>query len=74
MPVQMQSVFSSNVDSIGYDVDTQELHVAWAGGKTSVYRGVPADVAEDASKSWSVGQFLNENVKDKYPHQYLGQE
>jgi len=74
MPVQMQPVFSSSVDSIGYDPETQALHVAWAGGKTSVYRGVPADVAEDASKSWSVGTFLNENVKDKYPHQYLGQE
>ena len=70
MPPVMQSVFSSHVSRVGYDADTQELHVEWDSGKTSVYSGVPPDVADEARKSWSVGTFLTENVKYQFPHRY----
>ena len=71
MPPLMQSVYSSNVDSVGYDETAKALYVSWAGGKTSVYSGVPPSTAEDATKAYSVGAFLNENVKGRYDHKYL---
>lgn len=70
MPPPMKEVYSSNVSAVGYAPDTQELHVTWSTGKTSVYEGVPADLGEQASTSWSIGKFLNENVRDKFPHKY----
>ena len=33
--------------------------------------GVPPSTAEDATKAYSVGAFLNENVKGRYDHKYL---
>lgn len=73
MPVAMQPVFSSHVSSIGYDSDTGEMHVQWETGKVSVYSGVPASVADDATKAYSVGDFLKDNVKGRYEHRYAGQ-
>lgn len=70
MPPTMKPVYSSNVLAIGHDPDTQELHVDWTGGRTSVYSGVPSDIAEQVSKSWSVGTAIREQIKDNFPHRY----
>ena len=64
------SVFSSNVSEIGYDDETGEMLVVWNSGRTSAYAGVPEDVALQASKAPSVGQFLNTEIKPFYAHRY----
>lgn len=71
MPPEMKSVFSTMVSEIGYDEDTAELYVTWPKGKTSVYSGVPADVAHTVMNSWSVGQAINSEIKAAgYSHRY----
>ena len=70
MPPVMQSVFSSHVSSVGYDAQAQELHVEWDSGKTSIYSGVPADVADECQKSWSVGGYLRDQIKGRFSHRY----
>lgn len=72
MPPVMVSVYSSHVQAIGHDNDKQELHVRWNGGKTSVYSGVPAAVADDVSKAWSVGKAVREQIIPNYQHKYAG--
>lgn len=72
MPPKMKPVYSSHVDKIGHDSDTQELHVQWQGGKTSIYSGVSAALADEVSNSWSVGKAIHEQIKDNYPHRYGG--
>lgn len=68
---KMRSVYSSHVDKIGHDAEANELHVKWQGsGKTSVYEGVPADLAHQVMNAHSVGQALNEHIKDNYKHHY----
>lgn len=69
MPPVMTNVFSSHVEKMGYDPEAQELYVQWTGGKTSIYSGVPADVADRVSRSWSIGQAMAE-VKAAYAHRY----
>jgi len=70
MPIEMRSVFSSNVDEIGYDQETEELHVKWTSGKTSIYGpGVSPDVAEQTMNAFSVGQAVRA-IKGSYPHRY----
>jgi hypothetical protein len=72
MPPVMQSVYSSHVSKIGHSPDTQELFVQWDNGKTSVYSGVSAQLAEDVRTSWSIGRAIQEQIKDKFPHRYDG--
>lgn len=58
------------VSGIGYDDQTGEMLVTWANGKQSAYAGVPEDVAMQASKAASVGQFMNSEIKPFYKHSY----
>jgi hypothetical protein len=67
----MQGVYSSQVKEVGHDPATGEMHVTWSSGKTSVYTGVPPDVADSVRTSYSVGKALSEQVKPFYPHRYL---
>lgn len=66
----MQSVYSSNVNRVGHDPETGELHVQWQGGKTSIYSGVPAALASDVAQSWSVGKAVREQIIPNYEHRY----
>ncbi len=64
---EMISVDSSNVEAIGYDATTRELHVRFAkSGETYVYYEVEEWVFEDFKRSDSKGTFLNTIVKVKY--------
>lgn len=70
MPPTMKSVYSSNVTHVGHDPETSELHVTWKSGKTSVYEGVPADLAEQVRTSHSVGTAVREMIVPSYTHRY----
>lgn len=69
--MEMRSVFSSNVQAIGYDPDTQQFHVAWKSGKTSVYTQVDPAAANDVMTAPSIGQAINATLKGRYGHRYL---
>lgn len=66
-----QSVFSSNVESIGFDSNTEELLVTWKSGKVSAYASVPEEVALQCANAPSVGSFLNAQIKNQYSHRYV---
>lgn len=72
MPIQTKSVYSSHVNIVSYDDETQELSVKWDTGKTSIYAGVPPEIANQVMNSWSVGTALHQVVKGKYEHRYGG--
>lgn len=72
---EMRSVYSSNVNRIGYDAATQELHVEWRAKKgqapkVSVYDGVPAHVARQVMNAPSIGEALAGAVKGSFGHRY----
>jgi KTSC domain len=59
------------VSDIGYS-DAGELLVTWAkSGKTSAYSGVPEGLADEISRSPSVGESINSQVKGVYAHRYV---
>lgn len=70
MPPVMHSVHSSHVNRIGHDADTSEMHVEWDNGKTSIYSGVPAGLADQVRNSWSVGKAIREMIRGKFDHRY----
>lgn len=69
--VDMISVDSSNVKSIGYDEDTQELYVDFLNGSSYKYSGVPQSVFEDFQNASSKGQFLHYEIKGRYDYQKI---
>ncbi len=69
--MDMQNVDSSNVESVGYDRDTQELHVRFKNGSLYKYENVPPDAHEELMAADSVGKHLAENIKGTYDHSQL---
>jgi hypothetical protein len=66
-----KSVYSSHVQSVGYDSDRKELLITWQNGKVSAYEGVDEETALQAANAPSVGQFLHSEVKPSYRHRYV---
>lgn len=66
-----KDVYSSNVQSIGYEEESHEMIVTWLKGKRSAYVGVPEDKAWEIANAASVGSAINSDIKGQYPHRYV---
>ena len=71
---EMRSYYSSHVDAAGYDPQTQELRVTWRSGATTVYAGVPQDLAREVLAAPSIGEALHLGVRGRYPHRTVKPE
>ncbi len=60
-------VSSSNIASVGYDVETQTLEVEFLHGGIYQYFGVPVEIYEAFMGASSHGQFFHYNIKNHYP-------
>lgn len=63
---EMNYVNSSNVEAVGYDDETNELHVQFLSGGYYIYYDVPRDIFDNLMLSPSIGSFLNREVKNVY--------
>jgi hypothetical protein len=63
---EMTYVDSSNIEAIGYDDNTQELHVQFLSGGHYIYHDVPRQIFDDLMSAPSKGSFLNREVKSVY--------
>ena len=70
MPPVTHHVHSTNIQSVSHDPDTQEMSVLWKSGRTSIYDGVPNDIADQVRRSSSVTQAVREMVIPFYHHRY----
>ena len=72
MAIEWRDVISSNATQVGYDDETGDMLVKWSkGNKISAYAGVPYDVFDKCAKAFSVGNFLNSEIKPNYRHRYV---
>ena len=71
MAPEMHYVDSTNVEAIGYDMTTQELHVQFIGSRTYVYFDVEEWVFDEFLQASSKGQYLNGNIKGRYQYERL---
>ena len=63
---EMIYVDSSNIEAVGYDDDTQELHVQFLSSGYYIYSDVPREIFDDLINAPSKGSFLNREVKGIY--------
>lgn len=61
-----KAVFSSHVQSVGYDDKTGEMTVTYQNGQTYAYQGVAEETAAALANAPSVGQMLNAEIKGQY--------
>lgn len=69
--VEMMSVSSSNVQSIGYDDETQILYVYILNCTMYIYKGVPSSEFNGLINAPSVGSYLHRNIKNIYPYERI---
>ncbi len=61
-----QSVTSSSIASIGYDVNSQTLEIEFLNGGVYQYFDVPQHVYEELITAGSHGLYLSQNIKGHY--------
>ena len=66
-----KSVFSSNVATVGYDDEIQEMVVTFKNGRVYAYEGVDEGTALNVANAPSVGAALNQQVKGQYQHRQI---
>lgn len=65
--VDMVAVRSSNIESIGYDTEAQELHVRFLRMPgVYVYPGVPESLYQDLLSARSKGKFFHRYIRRVY--------
>lgn len=57
------NVSSSNLDSVGYDEDSQTLEIAFLNGGVYQYYEVPNEVYEGLMNASSHGKYFDKNIK-----------
>lgn len=64
-------ITSSNLQSIGYDSDSQTLEVEFKNGGIYQYSGVPEHEFTNVMNADSHGKYFIANIKDRYPYTKL---
>ncbi|MFT4925594.1 MAG: hypothetical protein ACI8WB_001687 [Phenylobacterium sp.] len=66
MMIDIIRVSSSNVESIGYDEDSETLQVTFNNGMTYQYFDVPEQLFDGLCNAGSVGSYLHAHIKGTY--------
>ena len=62
-----QLVRSSNIHSVGYEVETQILELEFHSGGVYQYSGVSEVIYRGLMRATSKGSYFHQNIKDQYP-------
>lgn len=68
MPEQ-RKVYSSHVNSVGYDEEAQEMTVEFSNGSVVVY-SVPPDIASSVLSAPSIGEEIWRSVRGQFGFRY----
>ncbi|MCK0126814.1 KTSC domain-containing protein [Gelidibacter sp. F2691] len=69
---EMTPVSSSNIESIGYNEQNEQVYVRFLNGSLYVYKGVPLHEFENLRDAPSLGSYLHRNYKNVYPYERIG--
>ena len=71
--MRRQPVSSSALRSVGYDPQAQTLEVEFVSGEVYRYVGVELIVYKALMRADSMGRFVNERIKPRYPSVHVGE-
>jgi KTSC domain len=64
--MQLVPVYSSSLAALGYDADSQGLHIRFRNGQTYKYLSVPQSTFEALMRAPSKGTFFSDNIKERF--------
>ena len=68
-----ETVQSSNIASVGYDLSSSTLEIEFESGGIYQYSGVPQDVYKGLMSAESKGKYFHQNIKNGgYPYNKIG--
>lgn len=59
-------VCSSNLRSVGYDIDTRALKIEFQSGSTYLYFNVPEHIHQGLMSAGSKGKYHDDHIKGRY--------
>jgi hypothetical protein len=62
----MDAVDSSNIEAIGYNAESRELHVQFKGGSVYIHEEFPPSLAAEFKASPSKGSFYHAHIKNRF--------
>ncbi|NQU99157.1 MAG: KTSC domain-containing protein [Parcubacteria group bacterium] len=69
--MERQYVQSSNINSVGYDEESQTLEIKFRSGGTYQYYGVPKSLYIDFINASSIGRYFYRNIKGKFNYRKM---
>lgn len=66
--MQRNEVVSSNIKSIGYDLQAMILEIEFKNGHVYQYSGVPGNIYQALMNAQSHGTYLHQFVMNRYPY------
>lgn len=72
MEIEKQLVSSSNIEGLGYNIESQILRVWFTTGTVYDYSNVPEIEYEALRTAPSIGAYFNRNIKGAYPYSKIG--
>ena len=60
-------VSSSNLVSVGYDIDSAILEIEFGGGRVYQYAKVPQEAYRALMNADSIGSHFGRHIREKYP-------
>lgn len=70
--MKLETVQSSAIHAIGYDVEQRILEIIFNGGGIYRFHNVPPQVADQFLSTPSKGHFFLDRIRGRYPHERLG--
>lgn len=64
-------VVSSNIHSVGYDIDNMVLEIEFKNGYIYQYYDVHESVFTELINSYSLGRFFNKNIQKIYQYERI---
>ena len=65
--MEMVRVRSSNLYSVGYDLDSSTLQIKFRNGRVYKYSGVPEHIYDSLMSAGSKGKYFHRKIRDNYP-------
>lgn len=66
-----EPVSSSNIESIGYDLDSSILEIAFLNSGIYEYYSVPEFIYDGIMSASSKGSYFHQNIKGKYQYKKI---
>lgn len=70
--IEWRSVYSTMILRVGFDFTDEAMMIHYAkNDRIAMYMDVPYKLFDQCSKAYSVGDFVNEQIKGKFEWKYL---